>query len=169
MNAGKEQKTIVQFYAAFAASILCNFVPLAVVQLFGLSLLLAVLIAAYIYKARAALDSLTYNHMTYLIGTIWAGSTLLLIGMAVATYWVYAQGDHTLIYTLMENLNAGVPPSPAQIEGIMSQYIQTNKQLLITATIATVSPGMIYMIYRTFCGLTRASKGYRLAKPAGWL
>lgn len=169
MSSTTDQKTIMQFYAAFVASILCNFVPMAIVQGFGLCLFLAVMIAAYIYKARSPLDSLLYNHMTYLIGTIWIGSFLLLIGMAIATYWVYNKGDHTLIMSFMDSVNSGVVPTPDQMEGVMMQYIQVNKALLITATLSTIGPGMLYIIYRTVYAMTRASKGYRLAKPAGWL
>jgi uncharacterized membrane protein len=164
----KEQKTIMNLYGAFAASIICNFIPLAVVQGFGICLLLIVLIAAYIYKARAKLDSLTYNHTTYLIGTIWVSSFLLLIGMMTASYWVYMKGDHTLIQNLMAATNSGIVPTPDDMEATLRGYIHQNMKLLITATATTIGPGMIYMIYRTVCGLSRASKGYRMAKPAGW-
>ena len=168
-DAVKEQKTIMQFYGALVASLLCNFVPIAVVQGFGFCLFLVVLIAAYIYKARASLDSLLYNHMTYLIGTIWVGSTLIVIGMGIASYWVYSEGDHTLIQQMMNNLNNGVMMSEAQMHDLFMNYIHQNKMLLIKATACTIGPGMLYFIYRISLALNRASNGYRLAKPASWI
>ncbi len=164
----KEQKNITQFYGAFAAAIVCNFIPLAAAQLFGLCLLLAVLIGAYVYKARSKLDSLAYNHMTYLIGTIWISSLLLVIGLAVATYWVYAQGDHAQIQNVVNGMNSGVAFSPGELESVLRGYIQHNFKLLLTATLSTIGPCVIYIVYRTACGLSRASKGYRINKPAAW-
>lgn len=165
----KEQKNVTQFYGAFAASVICNFIPLAIVQIFGWSLMLAVLIGAYIYKARSKLDSLAYNHMTYIIGTIWIGSLLLFLGMLVATYWVYAQGDHTVIEGLIATVNSGTIVSEAEMTSVLHSYMQQNYKLLMTVTLSTVGPAVLYVVYRTACGLSRASKGYRMAKPAGWL
>lgn len=164
----KEQKTIVQYYGAFAASVLSNFIPLAIVQIFGLCLLLAILIGAYVYKARSKLDSLAYNHMTYLIGTIWISSFFLVIGLAVATYWVYAQGNHALIQQVVAGMNSGAMYTPADLQNVLSGYIKDNFKLLITATLSTIGPCVIYIVYRTTHGLARASKGYRIAKPAAW-
>lgn len=163
----KEQKTIMQFYAAFAAAVVFNFVPLAVAQLFGVCLILAVMIGAYIYRARAKLDSLAYNHMTYLIGTIWVSSFMLVIGLAVATYWVYAQGDHSLIEPFIADMSSGTVDA-ARLESAMHDYIRANMKLLITATLATMAPGVLYLVYRTAVGITRAGRGYRIAKPAAW-
>ena len=164
----KEQKNIVQYYGAFAAAIICNFVPVPIVTLFGLCLLLAILIGAYVFKARSKIDSLAYNHMTYLIGTIWISSLFLVIGMAVASYWVFSKGDHTLIMNLMDNMNAGVMVSPGEMQAIMQNYIHANLRLLVTASLVTMGPAVVYIIYRTAYGATRATKGYRLARPAGW-
>lgn len=164
----KEQKNVTQFYGAFAASVLCNVVPLAVVQLFGLCLLVSVLIGAYVYKARSKLDSLAYNHMTYLIGTIWISSFFLTIGLAVATYWVYVQGDHTMIEQIIAGMNAGTMYSPGDLQAILTGYMKQNMQLLLMATLSTIGPCVVYIVYRVTYGLSRASKGYRLAKPASW-
>lgn len=164
----QEQKTIVQYYGAFAAAVLSNFIPLAVVQIFGLCLLLAILIGSYILKARSKLDSLSYNHMTYLIGTIWISSFFLVIGLCVATYWVYVQGNHELIQQVVNGMNAGTMYGPADLQAILSGYIKQNLSLLITATLSTIGPCVIYIVYRITHGLSRASKGYRIAKPAAW-
>lgn len=164
----KEQKTIVQLYAVFSAGILMNFIPSAVVQIFALCLLIVVLIAAYIYKAKAKLDSLMYNHTTYLIGTIWASSLLLFIGMVIATFWVYEKGDHALIETIITGMNDGVMFTEKELAGIFSDYVHQNLTLLLTATVSTLGPGLIYMIYRVSKGTARALKGHRVAKPASW-
>lgn len=165
----KEQQTIVQLYAVFSVSILMNFIPSTIVQIFALCLLTVILIAAYIYKAKAKLDSLMYNHTTYLIGTIWASSLLLLIGMAIATFWVYEKGDHALIESIITGMNNGILFTESELTSIFSNYIQQNMTLLITATATTLGPGLIYLIYRISKGTVRAVKGHRIAKPASWL
>jgi uncharacterized membrane protein len=40
--------------------------------------------------------------------------------------------------------------------------------LLITAGVITILPGLVYFAVRFVRGLSRAIKGYRLAKPKAW-
>lgn len=156
----KEQKTIIQIYAAFAASIVMNFVPSSGVQIFGSLLLLVVFIAMYVYKARSKEDSLIFNHMTFLIITIWVAGLLLALGIAGAV----AFADHSLVENMMNDIRQGFVPTEQQIKILMIDYLNVN--LIVFS--ATLGPSLIYMVYRIAQGAERATKGYRISKPKRW-
>lgn len=164
----KDQKDTAGMYLMFSAGIIMNFVPVLTSQFLGLCMILVALIGAYLYKAKSRLDSLTYNHMTYLIGTIWVSSFLLLIGMIIAVIWVYQLGDHTVIMEVVTGANNGVLFTQDELETVMQNYIQRNMTLLLTATGTTLGPGLIYIIYRVTNGLRLAVRGDRFEKPARW-
>ncbi len=165
----KDQKDTIGMYMMFSAGIIMNFVPVIEAQLLGFVMIVVALIGAYLYKAKSKLDSLTYNHMTYLTGTIWISSFLLLIGMIIAVTWVYQLGDHAMIMNVVTGVNNGVLFTQDELETVMRNYIQRNMTLLITATGTTLGPGLIYIIYRVTNGMRLAVRGDRFDKPARWL
>ena len=104
----KDQKDTIGMYLMFSGGIILNFVPMIAAQALGLITIVVALIGAYLYKAKSEIGSLTYNHMTYLIGTIWISGFLFLIGMIIAVIWVYQLGDHTIIIDVMTGVNKGI-------------------------------------------------------------
>ncbi len=143
-----EQKNVTRIYGALVAGTFLSVLPSIMLALVGTGLLLGVLIAAYVIRARAKdPDSLSGNHMTYLIRTFWVSGLILGIGMAAAgIYLSRDMGAETY-----EMLRTG------------------NFQPILTVTIAYVVPGMAYYIYRVGKGLARAVRGYRIANPKSWL
>lgn len=168
MARGKEETNIIGFYALMALGLVLNFVPSPLAATAGLFLVVVVLIAAYIARWRASLSSLTYNHMCFLITTFWIGSTILFLGVAAATGWVYLKGDHTALYNLREAVARGAVYSEQDIELILRGYMTTNMRLLVTAGITTLAPGTFYFLYRIGAGLSRVRKGENLPAPAAW-
>jgi len=165
-----QQKYIVNvLYILLIVSTVLGFMPMENPQVWSLILVIISLIAAYWYRSRDHEDGLMYNHMTYLIGTIWNGTTFMIIGMLAAGAWVYFQGDSNVIQQAMEQISGGMVPTEADMNGWMDQYYQDNRQLLFLSSIVCVGPGVLYFIYRVANGYARAMKGYRIANPSSWL
>lgn len=164
-----KQKKTNNLYLVLILSTVLSFVPFAIAQLASISLILAVLIMAYIYRAKDSDDGLLFNHMTYLIRTIWIGSTFLGIGVIAAGLYMYVQGDHTLIQDAANQAANGVMFSEEALIQLSSDYMNANKSVLILGTGVFVGPAILYFIYRIANGYSRAAKGYRIANPKSWL
>lgn len=169
MDAQKQKGTINFLYAMLIVSAVTSFVPNAFAQILSLVLLTVTLVSAYIYRSKDEEHGLVANHMTYLIGTIWISTGFAFIGMIAAIAVVYFYGDHTIIHTMMADYNNGAVPTEAGMEAMMMNYMTANQGLLITTSLATIGPAILYFIYRVANGLSRAAKGYRIAKPHSWL
>jgi uncharacterized membrane protein len=166
----KNPKNIINvLYFFLVLSTILSFVPTQAGQIGSLVLILVTLLAAYFYKSRDSEDGLLYNHMTYMIGTIWIGTGFILLGVIAAAIWVTVKGDHSLIQTAIDQVSAGQAIDEAAMQTLMMDYMQANKDLLIMASIPTIGPAILYFVYRVANGFGRASKGYRIANPKSWL
>lgn len=163
------KNTINTLYIMLIISTILGFVPNATAFLFSLALWFLVLIAAYIYRRKDKEDGLLYNHMTYLIGTIWIGTSFILIASLAGGYWIWALGDSTAFNTLAASLDGGVAPSEDDIMNTMTNYYLTNKNLILKVSLVTIVPAILYFVYRIGNGMGRACKGYRIANPKSWL
>lgn len=169
MTDDKQKSIINLLYIFLIISTLCAFVPFIMAQIAFISLLFVTLISAYYYKTKDRPDGLLHNHMTYLIGTVWIGSFLLAVGMAVAGYWVFMNGNNQPLDDFMRSAQSGVIPDEAAMNEAMIAYMRINMQLILVSTILFVGPAVIYLVYRIAHGYSRAMKGYRIAKPKSWL
>jgi len=169
MEAAEQKQTIVSLYVCLIACTILSCVPNMTCALFSLILFFSVLIAAYWYKFRDSEDGLLYNHMVYLIGTIWIGSSFLAIGIIVAAAMVYEKGDHSIIMQVANNLMDVVMMSEAQLYQMALNYISANRDILLSTALVTIGPAVLYLVYRIANGLSRGMKGYRIANPRTWL
>lgn len=169
MQDDAKQKKTNSLYIILILSTVLSFVPLAVAQIASISLIVAVLVMAYLYRARDNEDGLLYNHMTYLIRTIWIGSTFLSLGVIAAGIYMYLQGDHSLIHDAANQIAGGTMLSEQALIGLTKDYMSANKNVLILGTGVFVGPAILYFIYRIANGYSRAAKGYRIANPKSWL
>lgn len=166
----KAQQNIINvLYILLIIGTVLSFVPHMIAQIMTIPLVLLVLIAAYIYKAKDTEDGLLYNHMTYLIGTIWIGSTFLTLGIVAAGLYVYAQGDHSIIHDAANQIASGYMPNDQDLINLSVNYFHANKNVLILGTGVFVGPAILYFVYRIGNGYGRAAKGYRIANPKSWL
>lgn len=169
MDTRKQQTTIQSLYLLLIASTVMSFMPNIAVSLFGLLLLLIVLIAAYLYRLSDARDGLLHNHMTYMIGTIWLGSTLIALGVAMAGWWVYMNGDHSVVQSAVSSVQTGLVPSEDQMYGFLWQYMADNRKIIMDSALMFVAIPVLYFLYRVVNGFARAASGYRVANPKSWL
>ncbi len=169
METQKQKTTINTLYIMLVLSTILSFVPYMSAQLLSLVLVVVVLAAAYFYRARDTEDGLMYNHMTYMIGTVWIGTSFLLLGMMAAGAWVFMEGDHSVIDSVLTRVESGYVPTEGELTAIMADYMMANKDLILTSSLITIGPAILYFVYRVANGFSRACKGYRIANPKSWL
>ncbi len=169
MEVEAQQKTINVLYIFLIISTILAFVPMAIPQLISLVLVVLVLIAAYIYRAKDNADGLMFNHMTYLIGTIWIGTSFLTIGLIIGGIYLSTQGDMTVLQEAGDKIAAGYVPTEQEMVDLIWSYLEANKKEAISSMIMFVGPAVLYFIYRVANGYSRAMKGYRIANPKSWL
>jgi uncharacterized membrane protein len=168
MDTNKQKQTITTLYAFLIASTILGCMPNVMCGILSLVLLLSVLISAYWYKFRDHQDGLLYNHMTYLIGTIWIGSTFLAIGIGAASYLVYQKGDHSLIQGVFDQISNGIMLSESDLMRVFFDYMSANQALMLNTALITIGPAILYLVYRIANGMARGAKGYRIANPKSW-
>ena len=169
MENKSQKNTVNTLYLMLVFSTILGFVPNFMAFLLSLALWLTVLMAAYFYRSKDKEDGLLYNHMTYLIGTVWIGTSFILLGTMIGAYWIFSQGDVAPFYALMSQVENGVMIGEAEVMDAFNVFIAGNKNLVMTASLVTVGPAILYFVYRVANGYSRACKGYRIANPKSWL
>lgn len=171
------QKTIMRLYGAFVASLVLMFVPSVIMALVALLLFCAVLVAAYVIRSKAEEDSLTENHMTFLIRTIWIVCLFSVITVTIGGLYLWTQADVSAIeacagpitdYIMANAENVIVTEVYRLTEPCVAPLIQANVFPLMMASAVTILPLVLYLILRLTRGIGRASKGYRIAHPKAW-
>jgi uncharacterized membrane protein len=173
------QKKIVRLYGAFGAGLVFSMVPLWSAALVSAVLVTGVLIIAYVLRTDAEHGSLSENHMTFIIRTIWIGSFLALITTAAASVYFFKALDNTPLQPCAEailSMASGMSDPTAMertIDNFMAMpcwatYWQKNLMIFIIGGVIAAGPILIYFIVRYVRGLTRAIKGYRVANPKAW-
>lgn len=155
----KHRSTIVQLYVVFIFTIICGIIPNAYTQGLSFVFLLALMAAVPLYGLSAPQGSILKSHMRYLNGTIWGGSTLLLIGACVMVYWVYKDGDHSAILSLQDQVQGGGMVSEDGIYATIDRYMDTNFGLIFKAGIICMGPPIFYIVMRVMRALGCAAAG----------
>ncbi|MAS86455.1 MAG: hypothetical protein CMH30_00550 [Micavibrio sp.] len=161
-----ERQTILGLYGAFAATIIAHLYPVGIMGLLAICLAIAVMIYAYVLKAKAEPSSLTHNHMVYIIRTIWIGSVYLLIFMAIALFYLWPRVDMTLI-NMVARGELSVA-TPEDIKSVEIRFMLDNKQLMLESALMAFTLPAFFFIYRCTKGVIRAAKGYRLNNIRSW-
>ncbi|HOO80903.1 MAG TPA: hypothetical protein PK513_00175 [Alphaproteobacteria bacterium] len=171
------RKSVLNLYAALGASLILSVLPSVTAAGLSLVFFLGVLIAAYHMRGKVEEHSLIENHATFIIRTLWIGAFLTLPTMGLATAYMMSGIDYAPFEVCAQALankgvawmeSAGMMEVYGLVEPCVEGFITENKVLFINAVVIAGAPVVIYMTYRLIKGLSRASKGYRLAKPKGW-
>jgi uncharacterized membrane protein len=174
------QKKIVRIYGAFGAGLIFSMVPLWSAAFVSAVLIAGVLIMAYVLRTDAEHGSLTENHMTFIIRTIWIGSLLALVTTAAASVYFFKALDNTPLQPCAEAIlsMASGMSDPTLMEKHINDFMampcwanywQTNLMIFIIGGVIAAGPILIYFVVRYVRGLTRAMRGYRVASPKAWL
>jgi uncharacterized membrane protein len=171
----KEEKTVLRVYAALSASIVMTFIPSIAFAIFSLLLFCGVLIAAYILKSKSEDESLLYNHMSYVIKTIWVGSLFATVAVVVGSFYMYNSMDHSPMMPCIDSIiSSGAAPMSNEylyqlFQPCIDNFMDKNLGLIITIGILCAGPVIVYFVYRLAQGLSRAMKGRRMSNTKNWI
>lgn len=170
----KEKANALQIYAAFGAALVLSFVPTMFAAFLSTALGLGVLIAAYVVRKQNDAGSLSENHMTFIIRTIWIGSFFALITMTAGSIYLFLNLDNAPLEPCFSGLlsAAGSITDMASLKASFGScyepYWFLNKGTFITGGVIAAAPILVYFLVRYARGLSRAMNGYRVAKPLAW-
>jgi len=165
----KEQKNITNIYALLAVSLIMSFVPMMTAAVLAFAMFMAVLIGAYMFRKKAEAGSLTHDHMSYIIRTIWITGFFGIFSLAAAAIYVLQNYMPDALQPCAEAmLNAGENASYAIVADCMPEFISDNKMVFLNGTLIGAAPIVIYIGYRLAKGLNRAVKGHRIGDLKNW-
>lgn len=169
--------TVLNLYAALAVSLILSMMPHGIIAVLSLFFMIGVLVAAYIVRSKVEPETLAENHATYIIRTIWIGSFLALITTTIGGVIMLSGINYEPFMPCADRLAAqgmeiAANASYIQVWELASPcfdtFINANLSTLMMAGAITILPILIYFAVRFVRGLSRAIKGYRLAKPRAW-
>lgn len=164
-----EQKTITNVYAALTVSLVMSFLPIMSAALLALVMFVGVWIAAYVLRGKHEHDSLTADHMTFIIRTIWIAGLMSLLTMSAATAYILAVYDPTMMMACAQNLpSTDMAAIEAAVRPCYDEFMRVNMPYLIKGAAIGIGPVVIYLAYRLTKGLSRALKGHRIGDVKSW-
>lgn len=170
------QGKVIRVYALFGLGLVLSLVPNLFAAGASAILIMAVLMMAYIFRTDTEQGSLLENHMTFIIRTIWIGSFVALIGMALGSAYLFKALNHNPMMPCMQDfLNLGPAAAAYGPDYLMNiftkcwpEYWQVNLMALLIGGSMAAGPVLIYFVARYIRGITRATRGYRIAHPKAW-
>ncbi len=173
----KGQRTILNLYAAFGVSLILSVLPYMAAGILSLLFFVGVLVAAYAIRKKVEDHSLSENHATFIIRTMWIGAFFSLVTTAIASAYMISGIDYSQFTPCANALaskgtawleSAGMMEIYGVTEPCMDRFLESNGTLLMNAMIIAGAPVIIYMTYRLAKGVSRATKGYRLSDSKSW-
>lgn len=170
----QEQKKIYNLYALFGVSLVLCVIPYVSAAILCIVFFTWLLIAAYIMRGKAEEHSLSDNHATFVIRTLWIGALFSLVTTIVASVYLYQNIDYSPVQSCVNNIvSQGIGSGDVSaliplFEPCLNGFININYNAFVVAVIIAAMPPMAYLAYRFVRGLSRAIKGYRISDPKGW-
>jgi len=175
--ANSEQKKLYNLYALYGVSLVLCVLPYVSAAILCLVFFTWLLIAGYIIRRKSEEHSLTHNHTTFIIRSLWIGALISLITTCAASAYMLGNIDYAPFHPCADTL-AGMGMAAMEsmemtqfygiIEPCLDDFIDFNRQPLMIAVGIGAAPPLIYLAYRFIKGVSRATKGYRLADPKSW-
>lgn len=169
-----EKKNILQLYAIFGAALVLGVVPNATAAVLSLVFGVAVLATAYMTRAKVEAGSLSENHMTFIIRTIWIGTLFSAITMLIGSVYLFFNVDSMPMQPCANDIldQSASLTDAAQLKALaapcMESYLAVNQTVFLTTGAIVAVPVLVYFVVRYARGLSRALRGYRIAKPLHW-
>ncbi len=171
----KAQGLVLQIYAAFGSALILSLLPHMSAAFMSLALSVAVLITAYIVRAKNDKGGFSENHMSFIIRTIWIGSFLASLIMIAVSAYLYNSINNAPLDSCVERfmvMGAAIDNMEvlkALFRPCQAEYIQANLKVFLVSGAMVAVPTLGYFSFRFFRGLLRALKGYRVSDVRSWL
>jgi len=168
----QERKTVIKVYGFVFLMLLFGCIPNIIAAAITLILFTAVTPVAGHVRNKAAPDSFTADHMTYIIRTVWIFVLFALILIFGAAVYVWMNYDTSplqpCVDKMMSAAQAGQQPTPDMMMPCIEPFLIANRILFLKAGLAAGGPTVLYLVLRLLRGLARARKNERIANPRSW-
>ena len=172
----KPSKFAVFLYPLLIVAIGVCFIPDPMLALIGLGIFTAYLLLLYIIKGSVNKDGALHTHATYLIGTIWAVSSLSVLTVTVASIYLMDKLDDTpfepcedkISDMVLSDLQFDMNLILQHTKPCVEPYLEANFDLLMIGTAIGAGPLVLYLLYRILKGLPSALIGDPVKKPKSW-
>jgi uncharacterized membrane protein len=168
-----EKKNIMAVYMILCLMVIFGFVPnflFAVLVLLTFSILLP--IAGHI-RRKAAPASLTANHMTWIIRTVWIGTLLAAVTLLAGTGYVLSVYDPSPLQSCVDRLTiavqAGNEPGADLFNPCMASFMKVNQRTFLIAGVGAGLPVLLFMLWRVTKGIVHARRSERIENAESWL
>jgi uncharacterized membrane protein len=165
-------KIILGLYLCLTVSLLIGFIPVSSVSVLSLIIFTVTFIFAYVIRGKAEEGSITDNHMTFIIRTIWYASFILIPFAIAGAIYLYSVIDNTPLYECMDKLAANGNLGSVQLDQLMmalrpcmEDFILKNKTFFVTGLLISTGPIIVYFFYRIIRGLSYILKGQIVTNP----
>ena len=175
----KEQNNIVMLYGALWATIILLLIPKMAFAIVGSILLIILLIVSYIIKKKSSNDSLSHNHTSFIIRTIWFGAFILpVITITIAIIYLMPNYDPYAMSPCGIELAEYLSTHPADtsmntlygyIYPCMEGFMRDNGNVFLTSGLIAALPVLIYLVYRLLKGTIFSLKNKLITKPKSWI
>ena len=164
----RERNIILFFYVLTLLGALACAIPSMMAQNIGLVGLSVLLVVLYLVRGAGNTDSLTDNHTSFLITSLWVFGLLSVIGTAAAGILVTNDADPSALLPMMGMMRGETPVDEAALMAALETYLHDNHDIMLKSLRVCLFPAELYLIYRATRGLVRAVKLYRIARPRLW-
>ncbi|MGB0720058.1 MAG: hypothetical protein ACPGRX_06270, partial [Bdellovibrionales bacterium] len=150
-------KKLYTLYILYGLSLVFSVIPHAGAAALCLVFFLAVLGAAYVMRKREEADSLTGNHATFIIRSMWIAALFSVFTMIAATIYMMPRIDYTGFDSCAQNM-AGHDPAAleamgydgiyALIEPCLEGFISGNYTVFFASMLIGGAPPLMYLVFR---------------------
>ncbi len=159
----KESIKLSVFYGMLFLATALSVVPVLHLQNIGFTALTVLLVAFHILWPMAEQDSLTDNHLRYIIKSLWLWNVLVLVGVIVAGMTVSQNMDPTGLEPLFSMMNGAVPVDETSLMQTLENYYYMNEAYILQTTRMCLLPSQLLLVFCLTRGASRAVKGYRIS------
>jgi len=173
-----ERKTVYNLYALYGVSLVLCVLPYVSAAVLSVVFITALMIWAYVVRGKAEEHSLSENHATFVIRSLWIGVLISVITTILASLYMFQGLDYMAFNPCAESI-AGMGIEAVEALNMQQFYdlaapciddfIVQNKSALMVSVAIAGGPPLIYLAYRFIKGVSRARGGYRIAEPKAWL
>lgn len=173
----ENHKAVMNLYIGVGVSLLLSLLPTMSSALFSLLFLISVFIGAYYVRGTVERGSLTENHSTYIIRTLWIASFFSLVTTGAASAYMLNQLDYSMFHPCMDELgrqgtafieSAGMMDIFHFIKPCVDGFLEENREFFMKSVLIAGGPVFAYAAFRLIKGLGKFNKDEMIENHLGW-
>ena len=172
--ASGEHKTVMMVYALLWLLLMFCLLPETLCFVLSLLMFTVVPMTAVFVRHKTAPNSLSANHMTWIIRSVGLSAMLAVLMAIVGVIYTLTHVDFAPLGDCVSSImqkNDDLANAEMQLlsSSCLNDFVTTNLHLLGTASLIAEGPFAVYLLWRLTKGLIRARKDERIINVTRWL